>query len=404
MSDSPHEVFKTKADYYDWDKYIEQCDFISELTDSQKEQAKHALRYLRKALGPAFLARAEGDGHPLIPLFMNAAAWSRVKLIGLVEAFEALEGTENFKRTLKRIRATPDKGTKPENRWQSITEQFTDGYSVLQTAYQFHKAGFKVGFVDESGSDKKPDIKLINEETSEELFVEVSVLTHPAAVANANRASAAIWDFFFSLERAELRLCAELQAAFDESHAPESLKQLHGLKDEVKASGELRELTNEFIVAAIAPANKEDQLLRWAEGKGMSPGIAGPPLFLNELSRAMRKIRGKFPQLPPDKPGIIAVPTPQSFLFHLQQPEEIIRAIEAQLQEYPNVFGVILSQGHLDKFFGESVASNIGLHTVVNKTMADTIKQPVVVVGNPAFAITVSEATLTKLQKAFNEL
>jgi len=173
MSQNPHQVFSSVEDRGRWEPYILQCDLIDGLTSDEKQRAKHALEYLRVVLGGSFLKRAIARWHPLISLFGNCAPWTRLKLIGLAEAIEAMRGAENFKVVLRRIKDIPPNGAE----WK-----FTDGYSVLQTAHQFFKAGLQVCFVSEKGSNKKPDIKLSNGETGEEVYVEVSALRISAEV------------------------------------------------------------------------------------------------------------------------------------------------------------------------------------------------------------------------------
>ena len=56
MSSDPHEIFVTEEDYWNWDKYIQQCDLIN-LSDVDKRHARDAYQYLRGVLGRATLKK-----------------------------------------------------------------------------------------------------------------------------------------------------------------------------------------------------------------------------------------------------------------------------------------------------------------------------------------------------------
>lgn len=64
MSSSPHEIFVTEEDYWNWDMYIQQCDLI-DLSDADRRCAKDSYRYLRGVLGEGYLKRALRQGNPM---------------------------------------------------------------------------------------------------------------------------------------------------------------------------------------------------------------------------------------------------------------------------------------------------------------------------------------------------
>ncbi len=392
MSKDPQDVFKCREDYERWEPYILQCDLIEGLSDDERTCAKQGIKNLKEILGKNFLKRAFRQRHPLIQSFLQATSWRRVKLGGLAEALEALKGAENFSRILHRIKADPEK------------DLFSDGYSVLQTAYQFFKAGFRVCFVDEKGSGKKPDIKLIEEITGEEILVEVTTLNTCANVQSAHRASWPVFTLIFGpLAQADLAMYAEMQEGFDEDYAPIAVKWLKEIIAEVKVSGELRELVNEYIVAGIAPETKIEQLNQWAAQRRIRPDVSGPPIFFSELSRLQRKVREKMEegQLPNDKPAILVIPALSSFLFHFYDLNEILHELEKQANTYPNLIAIILSHGYAEDPLGEVVVREAGAHTVINRTDTGFI-EPIIVIRNQAFALSLSPSTFAKISRAFS--
>jgi hypothetical protein len=290
MSQNPHQVFNSPEDSGRWDKYILECDFIEHLSIEEKRRAKQAIEYLRKVLGESFLKRAVAEGHPLLRLFLNRAPWTRSKLIGLADALESMRDAENFKTALKRIRAVPPKGQDGE---------FAAGYSVLQMAYRFFGARLRVRFVDERGSHKRPDLELFNEETEEEVFVEVSVLRIAAEVKKIQDVNMYMFTHIGRIEAtAQVTVYVEMLKSFDKSCAADVIIRINQVAADVNVSGELRELIDEYIAVGIAPRHKLEELNQWAAERGFSQNFAGPPMSLSGMSRVQRKIREKLEQLP----------------------------------------------------------------------------------------------------------
>ncbi len=223
MTENPHSVFKTNEDYDRWEPYIDQCDLIEGLSHTDRQRAKKAMQTLQRFLGVQFLKRANRERHPLIYLLLQPTNHRRLKIIALAEALEALQGAKNFNRLLGEIRAYPKSGATGPDRRQQIDDQFQSGYSVLQSAHHFLKSGFEVEFVDQKGSHKKPDIKLIDPDTADELFVEVSALTMSSRVDNGSLASRPVFDLLKGpVAAAGLLMYAEMREGFDQSRVPDT--------------------------------------------------------------------------------------------------------------------------------------------------------------------------------------
>jgi hypothetical protein len=395
MSQNSQQFFKGPEDYERWDPYILECDFIEGLTTEDRQRAKQALKYLRKVLGRDFLKDALEQGHPLLPLFLNRAPWTRLKLIGLADALEKMRGAENFKTTLKRIKDVPPKGQEGE---------FAAGYSVLQMAYRFFRAGFRVRFVDDRrGSHRRPDLELFNDETGEEVFVEVSVLRIAAEVEKIQALNGYMFLHIGGIEAtAQVTAYGEMLKSFDKSHADDVIMRIAQVAADVNESGELRELIDEYIAVGIAPRHKLEELNRWAAERGFEQNFAGAPINLSEMPRVQRKIRGKLEQLPKDKPGIIVIPNLSMFLFNFFDLSQIIGELERQATDSPNLLAIVLSQGYIDESLANITLEKSGPHIIINRVIAGCIEEPIIVVKNQAFAQSVSPSTLEKIAKAFS--
>ncbi len=122
-------IFEKPEDYKNWNKLIEHCEVLEELTDFEKENAKRAFQILREELGEDFLDYAFNKRHPICQYIMNLAPWTRKWITWFAEALRELKEQENYYSLLNRI--------KDENK-------FSEGLSVLEIAYKFSKAGFKI--------------------------------------------------------------------------------------------------------------------------------------------------------------------------------------------------------------------------------------------------------------------
>jgi hypothetical protein len=394
MSQNSQQFFKGREDYERWDPYILECDFIEGLTTEDRQRAKQALEYLRKVFGRNFLKDALEQGHPLLPLFLNRAPWTRLKLIGLAEALEKMRGAENFKTAFKRIKNVLPIGT---------DGQFAAGYSVLQIAYQFFRAGFRVRFVDERGSYKRPDLDLFNDETGEELSVEVSVLHTPADVKKIEDVNRYLFLHISGVETvAQVTIYGQMLRSVDEREAAAVVMRINQLAAEVNAAGELRELIDEDIEVGIAPRYKIEELNQWATERGLSPDFAGPLMTFSEIPRVQRKIKEKLEQLPNNKPGIIVIPYLTDFLFHFYDLGQIIGELERQASESPNLLAIVLSQGYTDKPIGHIVLEESSPHIIISRTTAGCIEEPIVIIKNRALALSVSHSTMAKIDGAFS--
>lgn len=158
---NPHKYFNTKKDYTKWDNFVVQIDFI-DLSEEDKERGRAAIHYLESTLGKHLLSDIIQFGHPLLSyFFINSANLARIQLIDFAESLQALEKSPNFHTVINKIKKA---------------RKFSEGSTILESAHRFHKAGFsvsfdlKVSFFDGAKlKTKEPDIKIVNDDSEEEL-------------------------------------------------------------------------------------------------------------------------------------------------------------------------------------------------------------------------------------------
>lgn len=394
MSELPPEILEAAKEYGDWGRYILSCEAVEGITDEEKERAREALQNLRQVLGETFLRKAILKRHPISRIILNNALWTRQWLIRLADEFAALSTAEGFSEILRRFKK-PDTAVETE--------------SVLRVAFLFKRAGFTVSFEPEvsvtqqSGQirQKYPDLKLIDDETKEEIIVEVSML----ALSASQKRAIALSDFtpFFILDvlgPQNLIIYAEMSESFDESRVDETVLLLTKLADEAAKAGEFRTLVNKYIAAGIAPRTDEERLKEWASERGISPGFAGPLVSSDEIARTRMKIRDKLGQLPEDRPGIIVIPATSSMMFHHYDPRLIVQVLKDEVNCYPRLWGVILFHNHFGRPRDPAVVM-LGAGAIINRSMANVLQEQTVILLNESCGLPVSRSSREKIFGAF---
>lgn len=183
-----------------WDTYIQHTALMQGLVGEQKEHAQQAFQFLRRpeVLGESFLVSARDNGHPLYGYFNNPAPWTRKWLTRFADALRELRGANGF----------------PEHMQNQIKDasKFTERASVLELAYKFFNARSEIVFDPKvtvfkpRGFGKRllpfearPDLKISDAETGEEIFVEVSALGYSDLHNKSSRTYHAIFDVLVAL-------------------------------------------------------------------------------------------------------------------------------------------------------------------------------------------------------------
>lgn len=384
-----------------WDKYIFDCENVNGLSASEKKAAKNALTYLKELLGERFLQRIYNQQslrapHPLGFYILNQVAGTRLHLIKYVEALQAVQQSKNFKSLLKRFKDT---------------ENFTEGASVLEVALEFYRTGFQIEFdpevfvTDQSGNSKlkHPDLKVTSKTTNETAIVEVSQLKQSDRWREASNVMNFISPLVWSESGSEnLTIYAQLNSNFNVGRIEETSEKLRHLVAEVKRTRDLQTLVTDCIEAGIALSDNETPLKDWADSRGISHCISGPPVEYNELPRILEKIKGKLSQLPETLPGIIVIPANQSalFLHYNNDTDLIVDYISEHINNYPRIFCVVLSYRFISGEPDNSYASATPEFAFASRTAKGLTEQSLVVF-NETCNISMSYALTQEIRRTF---
>ncbi len=404
---NPHKNFQTRKDYAKWDNFVEQIDAIN-LSDWDKKRARKAIEYLRINLGEHFLADIIQNGHPLLSYyFINAANLARIQLIDFAESLESLENSPNFHTLIDKIRKA---------------KKFSEGITILQTAHRFYNAGLSVAFdIKVTFSDgaklktKEPDIKLVNGETGEEIYVEVSEVRESQISVDNGRTFHIIFNLIHDAIRLDPEMTdfanpkyalpyVQIHRSLTEEEIADVAVQIKHLFDKVRKTGEFQELIiEETIEICVSPFHDHTKAKEWALQRKMTDFVEGPSFRPNDLDRVVNSIVRELDQLPKDKPGIINLWNNGNLLFFLYDISTIINKVADKIAWYPNLFCVAL---HYEYGVSNSEIKFVEKdeHFFVSDTGRDLITKTTLVIRNMSFNLVLTESAKEKICNGLKNL
>lgn len=413
MSSKPHEIFTTQEDHWNWDKYIEQCDLI-ELSDADRRRCKESFQYLRGVLGEGYLKRAHREGNPMLFwYFIDAGNHARLSVIRFTEAIRALEGAPGYKAILRRIK-------RPKN-----LDDLLEGKSVVEVAQKFQRAGFSVEFEPRVSvtnhlgvaGPKRPDMKIVDGETGEEIIVEVSRMM-PSDHQNLISRT---YDVIRRVLVDEAMHCdpealkdvlrprhvlpfARIHRGIEDDELKGIVEQLRRLVDQVRASGEFDKLIiPDTIEVGIASYDDHDRGRDWAASRGMREHglVEGPNIVSDEIARAKVKLKEKLRQLPDDRPGIIVLaPARRNVILFVYDPRWLAAALAEEVEKHPKLLCAVMFHT-FDDGRDESASVNLGPHTFTRRMRSDKAVEQSLIIRNPACKHPLAAETLGRVGSAF---
>ncbi len=379
-------VLEKYEEYLDWDKLAEHCDSIEGLSGLEKERAKRAFKFLKEALGENLLKESR-PRHPLIPHILNLAPWSRKWISWLAEALEELQERNGYQSLLERLRRT---------------DGFSEGLSVLEVADKLSKSGFEVVFdpvVDVSGQTKRPDLRLLDRETGETVYVEVSVLEESRVARDASRTMTKIFDPLWRVVPF-LNYSGVIHKSLSERHLEEVAQKVVATVEKVRKTGAFQYLAIEDVLElGIAPDNDKDLLEKWATERGLHIGeLSGPRFDVDEVLRTRRKIEREQDQLPKEHPNLLVIKSTNLFLM-VRDRRRAIAELEESVYEFPHLLAAIVSGDHLGK--AETDIMMKGQHVVITKPRLDLLVEYHMILLNKFCHTKVSASVITKIYNSF---
>lgn len=376
------------ADWKNWEKLIQRCDTIEELTDVEKEKTKRAFLFLKREFGEEFLEYAIDGLHPIAYYIINSAPWTSKWLTRFAEALKSLKEVDGYASLVQRLKHK---------------DKFFEGESVLEVAYKFSKAGFKITVDPLTIENKKvPDLKIVNEEAKEELFVEVSNQQQSINYSKALRTFDKISEPLTFLVFLNCYSCGRVLKVLSERHLSEIVKQINEKIELMKNEDAFQELIiDDTIELAIAPNKDKDILEKWAESRGLKVGeFRGPLINADELQRTKAKIQREQEQLPRNSPNILVIGNNNLF-FNLHDVRKGIGELEECVYEFSHILFFIVRGDYEGTAENEIIMKD--QHLFIKRSREDLNVEQYMILLNRYCDFPVSPATISKVYLAFGK-
>lgn len=416
MSRNPHEIFTNVEDYWNWDKYIEQCDLI-ELSETNCQRAKDSFRYLRGVFGEGFLKRAAKERHPMFSwYFANSAPRARLSLIRFVDSLKALATAPNFETVLRRIKKRIKKA--------EDLSHIGEGLSVIDVAHKFFQSGFDVEFepnvvvANHLGEEvpKLPDMKIINKMTGEEIIVEVSRMCAGKHQSLTSHTYEVIWNVLVHegmhsdpealkdiLHPRYILPYALIHRGIEDIELKVIVDRIRALINQVRAGGKFSQMIiPDTIEVGIASYDDHYLAREWAAERGIreTSFVEGPDILKDEIARAKSKLRVKVKQLPEDRPGIVVILASENLIFFVYDVRGITAALEEEAEKTPKLFRAVMFHT-FDDGRNETTSLDIGPHTFTRLVHSDGAIEQCLIVRNTICNQAVSAETLEMVERPF---
>ena len=394
----PLSIFETREDHVSWDKYDHQNNLIEGLTDDERQRARAGMQYLRGLLGEDFLRRAVETGNPIFSwFFANAAPHARRSLIRLAEELKAFANGDGFNSLIARLKDS---------------KRAAEALTVLGVSSSFSQVGFIISFdPDLEGSRRVPDLLIVDPDSGEEIYIEVSRLRSGGQREVNRRSYDAIWSAVhdaiwqcpgaFEINAPKVQPYVQILRPLSENDLPDAVNAIRTRIFDSARTGEYFEFKfKDSIEMAVSPPSDHSKAKAWAASRNMRDFVEAPPINLErELKKAIDKIHDEMRQIPAGRPGIIAIPTSESLLFFFFHPEQIILEIAEEVRRYRNLLCVLLFHGVMEGH-QESTIATLGEHAFVT-TMNDLSTERTAFVMNDSFGLSLSKSTIDRVRKAF---
>ncbi len=387
MNINKNNFFEKPDDFRNWNKLIDYCDAINDLTEYEKERAKRAFTFLRHEFGDNFLNEAFDNKHPFCNYIVNLAPWTRKWIVWFADALKELKKHENYSKLLTRI-LEPDK--------------FDEALSILEVAYKLSKVGFSIAIdpqINVSGKEKIPDLKIIDTDTGEELCVEISMLRESRIVRDAVRTMRKITEpLWFSVPF--IQYCGRIYKTLSKRHLDHIYEKVKEMVERAIREDSFQELIIEdTLELGIAPEKDRIILEKWAAEKGFKVGeFTGPAFNVNELLRTKRKIEKEQKQLPKNYPNILVIQNNNLF-FHIRDIRKLISELEEEIYEYPHILIGIISGRHIGTGEGDLLMKNN--HVYIKKVRNYMVVEQHIILLNQFCDHKVFPRIITKIYTAF---
>lgn len=375
----------------DWNYWIKDVDDIEGLSSVEKEKAKHAFVIVKDTFGTNPQSLLE-NRHPIISDLVNRAPWTRTWFVYFANALEELQQHENGQKILTKLK---------NSNWYHKT------LLELDVAMALEKAGFNIVFYPNlEKNEKVPDLKIINKETKEEFFVEVSELGSSIQERESYETFDKIAMHIFRNARTEkgesLLYRGRVNKYLSQPNLERIISKIDTLIRNTRKSGFEELVEDNVIELAFAKSEYLNELKSWGTRRNIQEGLLGPSYDVDENYRLGVKIEREQEQLPKDILNILVIRDSPLLLSAYNSIEKTVSRIEEYVYKHDHLAMCVVMNSYISGM-GEDVFKMIGDH-IFSRRYSETFQRDLLILSNK-FIIDkkLTLNSLSKMKQAFLE-
>ncbi len=354
-------------------------------TDEQRNKLIKVADFFKAEFGMGFFNNC-GQNHPIC-LRLTVNLHLLEELIDFSDSLQELKvsSPSNYQILLGKL--------KPRIKCQKEGIPFLDVYRM------FRRTGFSINFVSESQLERNPDMEILNPETNNSIFIEVSQLGLSDTQTDIQDQHRELSNTFISYGYDLPKACKQLLPLEGEEMV-RVVDIIKTLKDRAANERTFCAFEDKFIQVAVSHGDRIEELDSWCKEREIQRNsVSGLNVDFNDTPRLVKnkKIVGEIKQLPKDKPGLIYIPVSTLYFWTMNKPETGI-AIMKQLEAFPFCYGVILYVESVGSLIPQQRISEA--HFIYNIGLMNGITRHLFFIGNPWFVGDLDNRTIMRFRES----
>lgn len=374
-------------EYFNWDVQIAHAK-SDELSSFESAQVISSFSYLRDLLGETFPQTCFENDNTINRYFINKAPWTRIWFNWLANAIRTIN-PQSSQVILNKLTSHRD-------------EDFAEACSLLEVGLKVAKAGFVLQYentvVNDKGKSKKPDITITNQETKEEVLIEVTRLTKNPATIKYQLLFEKV--YFGGLDhQVRMDFGGSLFKDLSDEHLEELNREIDAKLRTCLSTKTFQEVNHQGIIElAFAPAGN-DIFAEWSKLKGYDTNSFSFP-ETNILGRIKSKIIHKKDQLSSNHPCLLVIKN-EDFSLNAKNYEYVKDGLLETIHRCPEILAVVLITSEMSNV--EKTVSNLGFAFYVERTERHLFTTKTVMLFNRFCKTKITPHTLMRLFEAFEK-
>jgi hypothetical protein len=383
MNRNYFKIFKNAEDHYKWEKQKDYALIADGLDESIRKKYYEALVILEKILGRSFL-KSSHRNNPMRQMIIEKTEFRIFELIEFAETLKVLETSDiNFSELQKKL-LMRDKSRQ-------------EGIPFVEIAQNYIDEKFKVSFPVENNLDKSPDIRVINPDNNETIYIEVSSLNE-----NEERILIRENHYFFHKNFHYLppqnSFIGKQKKIIKESEYSEISEIIAKAKERVNQYGQIVYYSDKRFYFLIAPEKYKNELIEISKKDFLDiDNIEGLSIDFNLTNQIISKIKKEANQIPANFNGLLYFPVSPLY-FMTTDINQIIERLENYITNFKSIIGIVIFSKIVDN--NKETQINIEKH-IYRRKIIKNLSCESLYINNKNAEISISNETLNKI---FNTL